>query len=150
MSVIAKGGEIISDRTITVTLPDTLYERVRQTAMAASLSFDEVLAQSIALSLPALERELSAEVRSELAALALLSDTELRGIADSVLDEAAQFRLEDLAALQKQRPLSALEQSELAQLMEDAQHLMLRKAEAYRLLARRGHAIFDLPDTSSD
>ncbi len=139
----------MSDRTITVTLPETLYERVRETATAASLSFDEVLAKSIALSLPALERELSPNLRSELAALALLSDTELQGIADSVLDETGQVRLEDLAELQKQRPLSAVEQSTLAQLMEEAQRIMLRKAEAYRLLARRGHAVFDFPDTSS-
>ncbi len=139
----------MSDRTITVTLPETLYERVRETATAASLSFDEVLAKSIALSLPALERELSPNLRSELAALALLSDTELQGIADSVLDETGQVRLEDLAELQKQRPLPAVEQSTLAQLMEEAQRIMLRKAEAYRLLARRGHAVFDFPDTSS-
>ncbi len=140
----------MSDRTITVTLPETLYERVRDTATASSLSFDEVLAQSIALSLPALERELPPSIRSELAALALLSDAELRGIADSTMEEGGQVRLEDLAEIQKQRPLSVAEQSELAQLMENAQFVMLRKAEASRLLARRGEGIFDLPDNSSD
>lgn len=108
-----------------------------------------MLAQSIALSLPALERELSPNIRSELAALPLLSDTELRSIADSAMEEEGQVRLEDLAELQKRRPLSAAEQSVLAQLMEEAQRIMLRKAEAYRLLARRGHAVFDLPDTTS-
>ncbi len=140
----------MSGRTITVTLPETLYERVQETATASSLSFDEVLAQSIALSLPALERELSADVRSELAGLALLSDTELQGIAESAMDEGGQARLENLAELQKQRPLSASEQSELEQLMEEAQRIMLRKAEVYRLLARRGHTVFDIPNTSSD
>ena len=109
-----------------------------------------MLAQSIALSLPALERELSSSLRSELAALALLSDTEFRRVADSTMDKTGQVRLEDLAELQKQRPLSASEQSELARLMEGAQYIMLRKAEAYRLLARRGHRVFDLPDTSSE
>jgi len=140
----------MSGRTITVTLPEALYERVRETATASSLSFDEVLAQSIALSLPDLERGLSPNIRSELAALALLSDTELRRVADSTMDKAGQVRLEDLAELQKQRPLSASEQSELARLMEGAQYIMLRKAEAYRLLARRGHRVFDLPDTPSE
>lgn len=125
-------------------------ERVRETATASSLSFDEVLAQSIALSLPELERELSSNVRLELAALALLSDAELLRIADSTMDEGGQVRLEDLAELQKQRSLSASEQSELAQLMEDAQQIMLRKAEAYRLLARRGHNVFDSSDASCD
>jgi hypothetical protein len=140
----------MSGRTVTVTLPEALYERIRETATASSLSFDEVLAQSLALSLPALERELSPNLRSELAALALLSDAELRSIADSAMDDAGQDRLEDLAELQKQRPLSAAEHSVLDQLMQEAQRIMLRKAEAYRLLAHRGHAVFDLPTTSSD
>ena len=138
------------DRTITVTLPETLYERIRETATASSMSFDEALAQSIALSLPALEHELSPDIRLELAALALMSDDELRGIADSAMDERGQTRLEDLAEIQKQRSLSTSEHSDLEQLMEDAQRLMLRKSEAYRLLARRGHEIFGLPNTSSD
>ena len=145
-----EGDGLMRDRTITVTLPETLYERIRETATASSMSFDEALAQSIALSIPALERELSPDIRSELAALALMSDDKLRGIADSTMDEGGQARLEDLAEIQKQRSLSTSEQSDLEQLIEHAQRLMLRKAEAYRLLARRGHEIFDLPDASSD
>ena len=137
-------------RKITITLPEALYERVQEAAMAVSLSFDEVLAQSLALSLPAMERDLSADLRSDLVALASLSDTELQGIADSVLVEAQQVRLEDLAELQKQRPLSTKEQSDLVQLMAEAQRIMLRKAEAYRLLARRGQTVFDLPKSVSD
>ena len=140
----------MSGHTITLTLPDALYERVRETATASSLSLDEVLAQSLALSLPELERDLVPNLRSELAALALLSDTELQSIADSALDQAQQVRLEALAELHKQRPLSAEEQSDLAQLMAEAQRIMLRKAEAYRLLARRGHAVFNLAKPSSD
>ena len=40
-------------------MPEIAYERVRETATASSLSFDEVLAQSLALSLPELERDLN-------------------------------------------------------------------------------------------
>lgn len=50
----------MSDRTMTVTLPEILYERVRETATVASLSFDEVLAQSIARSLPMVEMAMNA------------------------------------------------------------------------------------------
>ncbi len=35
----------MSGRTITVTLPEALYQRVWETATASSLSFDEVLAR---------------------------------------------------------------------------------------------------------
>jgi hypothetical protein len=129
----------VSSRTITITLPEGLYERIRETAEAASLSLEEVLAQSIALSLPELEPDLPSDIRSKLAALPLLSDDELWDIANSAMDEEAQAQLEILAELQQQRPLTKTEQTTLSQLMEIAQGTMLYKAEAYRLLARRGH-----------
>ena len=80
--------------------------------------------------------------RSELAALSLLSDDELWAIARSTMDERQQDRLQDLAEAQKHRSLTLAEQSGLAQLMDKAERVMLRKAETYRLLARRGYAIF--------
>ncbi len=132
----------MSDRTITVTLPEVLYERVKITAEASARSVEDVCAQSIALSLPELEGDLPSEIRSELAALPLLSDAELENLAHSHMNEEQQERLETLAEVQKQRPFTAAEESTLTQLMEEAQRLMLCKAEAYRLLARRGHTVF--------
>ncbi|MFQ5859345.1 MAG: hypothetical protein ACE5LU_27405 [Anaerolineae bacterium] len=100
------------------------------------------MTQSIALSLPELENDLPPDIRSELAAMPLLSDTELWNIANSTMDESQQARLEALAELQKHQPLTEVERSTLAQLMDEAHQVMLRKAEAYRLLARRGHTVF--------
>jgi hypothetical protein len=138
----------MSGHTITVTLPEVLYERVKITAEASARSVEDVCAQSIALSLPELEGDLPSEVQSALAALPLLSDAELEHIAHSHMTEAQQERLETLAEVQKQRPLTGAEESTLTQLMEEAQRLMLCKAEAYRLLARRGHAIFSSSSAS--
>jgi hypothetical protein len=132
----------MSGRTITVTLPDVLYARVKITADASSRLVEEVCAQSIALSLPELEEDLPVEVRSDLATLSLLGDAELENFAHSSMNEEQQGRLETLSEIQKQRPLTATEESTLRQLVEEAQRLMLCKAEAYRLLARRGHAVF--------
>jgi hypothetical protein len=47
-----------------------------------------------------------------------------------------------LAERQKQRELNQKERVELDQLMQEAQHIMLSKAEACRLLAQRGHTVF--------
>ena len=138
----------MSGRTITVTLPEVLYERVKITAEASARSVEEVCTQSIALSLPELEDDLPPTVRAELAALPLLSDAELEHIAHGHMRAKDQTRLEILAEVQKQRLLTAAEETRLAQLLEEAQHLMLRKAEAYRLLARRGHAVFSSASTS--
>ena len=96
----------MSGRTITVTLPDVLYERVKSTAEASARSVEEVCTQSIALSLPELEDDLPSEVRSELAALPLLSDAELESIAHGRMSDEAQDQLEMLAEVQKHRPLS--------------------------------------------
>ena len=134
----------MSGRTITLTLPDPLYERIRETAEASSRSFEEVLTQSIALSLPPLEDDLPSELRSELVALPLLSETELQNMAGQSMDEEAQAQLETLADLQKHRSLTEAEQTTLDQLTEEARRIMLRKAEVYRLLAQRGHTIFKL------
>ncbi len=129
-------------QTVTLTLPETLYERAKETAQAIDRSLEQVLTQSIALSLPALETDLPPDMRSELTALSLFSDDELRTIARSTMDERQQERLQDLAEAQKHRSLTPAEQSDLAQLMDKAERVMLRKAEAYRLLARRGYAVF--------
>ena len=59
----------MSGRTITVTLPDVLYERVKSTAEASARSVEDVCTQSIALSLPELEDDLPSAIRSELAVL---------------------------------------------------------------------------------
>ena len=138
----------MSGRTITVTLPEVLYERVKITAEASARSVEEVCTQSIALSLPELEADLPPAVRAELAALPLLSDAELEQIAHGRMREEDQTRLERLAEVQKQRSLTTAEETQLAQLLAEAQLLMLRKAEAYRLLARRGHAVFSSASTS--
>jgi len=129
----------VSSRTITITLPEGLYQRIWETAEATSLSLEEVLTQSVVLSLPELEPDLPADIRSKLAALSLLSDEELWKMANSTMDEEKQTQLETLAELQKQRPLAETEQAVLSQLMAEAQWTMLGKAETYRLLARRGH-----------
>lgn len=132
----------MSDRMITLTLPEALYERLRETAEASSLSLEDILTQSIALSLPALEDDLPPDTRSELAALSLLSDAELWKIATQTMDEQQQTQLETLAEMQKHHPLTETEQPALAYVMAEAHRVMLRKAEAYRLLAHRGHVVF--------
>jgi hypothetical protein len=141
---------VMPAQTVTLTLPEPLYERAKETAHAVDRSLEQVLTQSIALSLPALETDLSPDVRSELAGLPLLSDDDLWAIARSIMDESKQIHLEDLAGAQKHRSLTPAEQSDLTSLMDEAERTMLRKSEAYRLLARRGHAVFSPPESSAD
>jgi hypothetical protein len=83
-----------------------------------------------------------------LAALPLLSDAKLWAIARGTMAKRKQARLQTLVETQKHRPLAPVEKAELGQLMEEAELVMLRKAEAYQLLARRGHVVFAEPETT--
>ena len=132
----------MSDQNITLNLPEALYRRVRETAESLSLPLDVVLKQSIALSLPELENDLPKDLRSDLSAMSLYSDEELWNNARGKMEEDEQAKLESLAELKKQRELSVSEQSNLNRLIHQAEWVMLRKAEAYRLLARRGNKVF--------
>lgn len=139
----------MSSQTVSVTLPEPLYRRVCETAKASTRSVQDVLAESIALSLPPLEADLPADVRADLGPLALASARELHEIARKPLAEHRQARLEVLAEQQKKQPLSDIQNSELDDLVEQAQHIMLRRAEARRLLVLRGHELLPKPISSS-
>jgi hypothetical protein len=131
----------MSVRSVTVQLPEILYRQAQETAAAKSLSIEEVLAQSIALSLPTLEDDLPLDLRSELSSLMLLGDDELWAIARNEMHEAAQDRLETLLAFHEIRALSPAEEAEYKTLISESENLILKKAEAYRLLTRRGYSI---------
>lgn len=127
---------------ITIHLSESVYQRVKQTADIMSLSLETVIAEAVSLLLPSLEQDMPSTWRQDLASLALLSDAQLWKVAHQQMDAAQQLQLEQLAEMQKQRPLSPASQSELDELMQKAQHVMLSKAEASRLLAQRGHQVF--------
>lgn len=132
----------MNEQTITVTLPDSVYERIKATAQVNSLTSEEVIKQSVILLLPAFESDIPSNHRLSLTKLPLLNDIQLWKIANSVMNHTQQLRLEDLAELQKNKLLSEDEQSELEELMNEAQQIMLCKAEAKRILAQRGHTVF--------
>ena len=132
----------MNEQTITVTLPNSVCDRIRTTAQATSLTSEEVIKQSVILLMPAFESDIPQNHRLNLAKLPLLNDIQLWKAANSVMKDTRQSRLEELAELQKNRSLTKNKQSELSSLMNEAQQTMLCKAEARRILAQRGHVIF--------
>ena len=85
--------------------------------------------------------DLPADTQDDLSALELLSDETLWQTARSMLEEDKQLRLEDLIEARKMHTLSPAEEQELEILFAEGQWVMLKKAEAYRLLTRRGFTI---------
>lgn len=132
----------MTEHRVTVTLPNSVYLRVKETAQAASVSVEEVLEASIMRSLPVVENDMPEALRRELISLSILSDEELNDIAQAHMAMATQQRLEQLATDQKTRDLTSVEQQELDELLVQAQSFMLRKAESFRLLSLRGFPVF--------
>lgn len=85
--------------------------------------------------------QLPPRLRSELGAMALLGAEELREISRDSLARKGQARLESLAERQKKQPLSDAERSELHELVERAQSVMLHRAEARRAASGKGSCI---------
>jgi len=120
---------------IVLTIPKDISERARQIAETTEQPVEQVLLdylQTFILPLPTLE----AHEQAELEALQHLSDDALWTMAREQMPDNAQARAK---MLMNQQTLTESEQEELDQLVERADRLMLRKAEAASILTQRGH-----------
>ena len=131
----------MSNHTLVLNLPDSLYQQLEANAQATKRPLSEVALRNLAQSLPPLEDDLPPALKEELAALASLSDSVLWQIAKSVMntDEVALYDL--LLERLKKGTLTAQGQTYLATLRQQSDELMLRKAHAFALLKSRGHKL---------
>jgi hypothetical protein len=126
----------VSDQII-LTLPEDLSRRARQIAATAARPVEQLLIEYISTLQPSLP-PLPPDIQAELDALSHLSDDALWAIARAQMPAESQARAQTL--LRARIPLSEAESAELDQLVERADRLMLRKAEAASILRARGHA----------
>lgn len=136
----------MTNQTVTITLSGPLYERVRLNAEAVARPVEDILSQFVETTYPLPENDLPPEMRSEFAGWLLLSDDDLWTIVKSTFEETKRETLEKLIELQKQQMLTETEQTTLDQLLLESQELMVRKAEAQRLLAQRGIRVYPKPN----
>jgi hypothetical protein len=129
----------MSGKSITLDLPEDLYERVRQVAEQSQRPVERVLVESIRLLfvLP----PTSTDVATTLAALPGYSDTQLWAVVYQRLAWPQSQRLHELSAKHKLEQLTEDEQSELEHLLTLNDHAMLLRSEALLLLKNRGHDI---------
>jgi hypothetical protein len=123
---------------LTLTIPDELYERAKHIAESTSQPIEQVILQHLQ-TLPAPLPILPDDVQAELDALKYLSDDALWTIAREQMPDVVQSRAHDLMNRNSQGTLSEAERSELDALVERADRLMVRKAEAAALLRERGY-----------
>ena len=80
-------------------------------------------------------------IADELAEMMWLSDQSLWQATTPTFTPVQQQQLAELNELTDQRALNAKEQSEPAQLLTAYERSVLRRAQAFAILARRGHQI---------
>lgn len=125
-------------RAITIELPDDLYERLDRRAREAQRSLTAEVVYVLATSAPPDDR-LTDELESELAAVALLNDDDLRRATRADFSARQSRRLQNLHFKMKDEGLTGEEQREEQQLMRAYERAMLIRAQALAELKRRGH-----------
>jgi hypothetical protein len=119
---------------IILTIPEDISARARQIAESRDQSAEQVLIDH----LKTLPPSLPPDIQAELDALRHLSDDALWTIAREHMPDDPQSRTNELLDRNSRGLITDDEYIELENLVERADRLMLRKAEAASLLRQRG------------
>jgi hypothetical protein len=131
----------MSHYTVTLPVPDYIYDRARQIAAGTSQSIEAVLLQQLQDAFAEPLPDLPPEEQRELEALVSLSVDALWTIARAQMPEDRQVRLRALMHANSQGVLDDVERRELEALVDQGQRLSLRKAQAAALLTERGYQV---------
>jgi len=126
-------------KSITLDLPDDLYEQVHQMAALSQRPVERVVLESLRLLF--VPPPSSADLATNLAALSGYSDPQLWAVVYQRLAWPQSQRLHELSANKKLERLTEDEQQELEDLLGSNDRAMLLRSEALRLLKNRGYDI---------
>ncbi len=127
-------------QTVTLTLPDAVYFRLKRAAQITYRSMDDIVASTVAASFVS-DADLPEGLAAELTAMRFFSDDALWAATHPSMSDAEQQRLAQLNMLVKERTLTLPEQAEQEALLDAYNLSMLRRAQALALLKQRGHDI---------
>jgi len=128
-------------KSITVNLPENLYERLKQASLAMRVPLDEVLVRALQVGSPPSWEDAPALFQADLAALDRLDDDYLWRITRSTQLNQIWSRYHELLDKNANGTITASEQAELERLRTEADRFVLRKAHAAALLRWRGHQV---------
>jgi plasmid stability protein len=131
--------------TLTISLPESLYEHLLSRAERAGRSLEDEVAELLAATVADAE-PLAPELEEELASMALLDDESLWRAARSHLAADAVEHLEALHLKAQDEGLTETEDREAAALTHRYERGMLVRAEAAYLLKQRGYDVNGLLD----
>lgn len=137
-------------QTVTLQLPNEVYERLKQAADALHQSMETVLVQAVQAGLPPSVEDVPPKHREEFKTMARLSDEQLWSIARSTLPAVKQRQLTRLLHKNQEGTLTEQERDKLEALHREADWITLRKAHAYALLKWRNHRIPTLAELQKE
>ena len=132
--------------TITITLPDNLYHKLKRTAELVQEPLETLVTHSLAQSLPPFVEEIPEEYQVDVYPLLRMNNTQLQAEVQRVFPQERWAEYESLLERKKDASLSGPDQTRLAVLRREADVLMFRKGYAAVLLKRRGSQIPDVTD----
>jgi hypothetical protein len=128
---------------VTINLPDTVYEQIRQAAEKAQRPIDDVLTEAVAAVVPVMDTP-AGPLRAALAQLAYCNDAALWQVARATMPVVQRERLEALHDKQQSGvPLTAEERTEEQDLLTLYRETLLVRAQAAVLLKQRGYDVSD-------
>ncbi len=127
-------------QTITLTLPDRLFEPIQRMAQATDQPVEAVLLTALQTSLPSLDG-LPEHLIAALVDLEEMDNTGLQQVLLEMVPAEKQRDLNDLLRRNQAGTLSETEREQLTLLQASADRVMLRKARAAVLLRFRGQRI---------
>lgn len=130
----------MSAHSVTLNLPENVYERARRTASILNRSVEELLESTLDTALPAFD-DAPTHLETDMARLPSLNDTELWQVARSKMDKKREKTLHKLLDAQAERRLNEKETRQLESLHHESGKLTLLKSQAYALLHQRGYPV---------
>jgi hypothetical protein len=127
--------------TVTLQIPDLIYQRLINTANATGRSLEEVMLHALKVGSPPDWDHVPDEFKADLATLDRLEDEALWKVATARKTPEAMAQYDELLERNRNGNLTPAEQLELMELRSQADRFMLRKAQAAALLHWRGYHV---------
>jgi hypothetical protein len=127
--------------TVSAQIPDSIYQRLVNTANATGQSLEEVMLHALKVGSPPDWDAVPDEFKADLAVLDRLADEALWKIATARKTPEDMVRYDELLERNQDAALTSEEKLELMELRSQAECFMLRKAQAASLLQWRGHIL---------
>jgi uncharacterized membrane protein YcfT len=133
----------MSVQTVTLSLPETVYEQIRRAAERIQRPVHEVMVEAVAAVAPVADTA-TAKMRSVLAQMVYLNDAALWQAARATMPKEQRERLEALHQKQQREKLTVEEQAEEQALLALYRETVLVRAQAAVLLKQRDYDVSDL------